>query len=148
MIYTCTWVYKVPITRICSNILLTTILMYLWFHSTIPYLMKWRYPLINRGVIIEWQMRVRHGRTRVIQWKIIKIVAKPDFPFKLLGIMRDPLSETYCSSLYTKSFFFQLNIKNAIVVSSSFDSGQTQPFVGPDFGPNCFQWLSTDVTSR
>ena len=108
MIYTCTWVYKVPITRICSNILLTTILMYLWFHSTIPYLMKCRYPLINRGVILEWQSRVRHGRTRVIQWKIIKIFAKPDFPFKLLGTMLDSLSESYCSSLYTKSFFFSV----------------------------------------
>ena len=46
-------------------------------------------------------------------------------------------------------FFLKKNpLRNAVRLTNRLDSDQAQHFVGPDFGPNCVQKLSTDDTSR
>ena len=45
--------------------------------------------------------------------------------------------------MFSKNYF-----RNTIIVSNSLDPDQGQLLVGPDLGPNSFQSLSADDTSR
>ena len=52
------------------------------------------------------------------------------------------------ADFFSNSNFSKTSFKNAIRVSNIFNPGQVRRFVGPDLGPNCFQMLSADDTSR
>ena len=53
-----------------------------------------------------------------------------------------------CLLILLKSIFSGKKIRNTIRVSNSLDPDQARHFVGPDLGPNCFQRLSANDTSR
>ena len=52
------------------------------------------------------------------------------------------------ADFFSKATFLKNSFRNTIRVSNSLDSDQAPHFVGPDLGPNCFQRLSADDTSR
>ena len=55
----------------------------------------------------------------------------------------------FCRLLFfSKSTFLKNSFSNTIRVSNVWDADQTQRIVGPYLGPNCFQRLSADDTSR
>ena len=49
---------------------------------------------------------------------------------------------------FLKSTFSKNSVRNITTVSNSLNADQTGLLVGPDLGPNCFQGLSADDTSR
>ena len=49
---------------------------------------------------------------------------------------------------FSKSSFLKNSFRNTISVLNSLDLDQARLNVGPDLGPNCFQWLSADKAGR
>ena len=52
------------------------------------------------------------------------------------------------TDFFSKSIFSKNSFRNTICESNRLDPDHARHFVGPDLGPNCFQRLSADDTSR
>ena len=52
------------------------------------------------------------------------------------------------STIFQNKPFSEYSFRNTVRESNSLVPDQAQPFVGPDLGSKCLQWLSADDTSK